>query len=282
MVQALARGELDAAFVWGRRPATSRGRAAPLRVQRAAAAARPAIRSPSSSRSPWACGAATGAARPARRLLARRQRRHRRILAEYGVPHGWRPRHESAAALLLLAAAGARRLRARGARFSRAGQQRNPARRARGSAQPAGVALGGGVQEAASEHSSPYDENAYAVNQGKRLYRWYNCNGCHANGGGGIGPALMDAEWRYGSDPAQHLRQHRAGPAQRHALLRRPHPRRPGLADRRLRALDERRLRKDVAPSRADGMYPGKPENARDSPPRPEPPADKPTGKTQP
>ena len=28
-----------------------------------------------------------------------------------------------------------------------------------------------------------------------------NCTGCHANGGGGIGPPLMDAEWRYGSAP---------------------------------------------------------------------------------
>ncbi|MBW8785502.1 MAG: c-type cytochrome [Novosphingobium sp.] len=25
-----------------------------------------------------------------------------------------------------------------------------------------------------------------------------NCNGCHANGGGGMGPALTDARWRYG------------------------------------------------------------------------------------
>ena len=37
-----------------------------------------------------------------------------------------------------------------------------------------------------------YEENAFAVNQGKRLFRWYNCNGCHGQGGGGMGPALMD------------------------------------------------------------------------------------------
>ncbi|VTU41154.1 Cytochrome c oxidase subunit III [Variovorax sp. PBS-H4] len=48
-----------------------------------------------------------------------------------------------------------------------------------------------------------YVENAFAVAQGKRLYRWYNCNGCHAQGGGGIGPALTDDQWRYGSEPAQ-------------------------------------------------------------------------------
>jgi cytochrome c oxidase cbb3-type subunit 3 len=46
-----------------------------------------------------------------------------------------------------------------------------------------------------------YEENAYAVSQGKTWYRAYNCNGCHAQGGGDIGPALMDAKWRYGADP---------------------------------------------------------------------------------
>ena len=48
-----------------------------------------------------------------------------------------------------------------------------------------------------------YEGNAYAVSQGGRLYRWFNCNGCHAMGGGGMGPALMDDEWRYGGSIAQ-------------------------------------------------------------------------------
>ena len=43
-----------------------------------------------------------------------------------------------------------------------------------------------------------YEGNAYAISQGQRYFRWFNCNGCHANGGGGMGPPLMDAEWRYG------------------------------------------------------------------------------------
>ena len=43
-----------------------------------------------------------------------------------------------------------------------------------------------------------YENNAYHINQGSRLYRWFNCNGCHGNGGGSIGPALMDGAWRYG------------------------------------------------------------------------------------
>ena len=46
------------------------------------------------------------------------------------------------------------------------------------------------------------EENATALSDGKRLYSQYNCTGCHANGGGAIGPALMDETWIYGSDPA--------------------------------------------------------------------------------
>src|SRR5438874_629333 len=50
--------------------------------------------------------------------------------------------------------------------------------------------------------SHPYDTNAYQLNQGKRLYSWFNCSGCHADGGGASGPALIDSWWRYGPDPA--------------------------------------------------------------------------------
>jgi cytochrome c oxidase cbb3-type subunit III len=50
---------------------------------------------------------------------------------------------------------------------------------------------------------SNYEESAYAVGEGKRLYNAYNCVGCHAHGGGAIGPPLMDAEWIYGSRPEQ-------------------------------------------------------------------------------
>ena len=50
---------------------------------------------------------------------------------------------------------------------------------------------------------SHLEENAYAVSQGKRLFRWYNCSGCHGGGGGGgMGATLSDAGWRYGHEPA--------------------------------------------------------------------------------
>ena len=43
-----------------------------------------------------------------------------------------------------------------------------------------------------------YYDNANAVAQGKRLYNQFNCVGCHSNGGGGMGPNLMDDQWIYG------------------------------------------------------------------------------------
>jgi cytochrome c oxidase cbb3-type subunit 3 len=46
-----------------------------------------------------------------------------------------------------------------------------------------------------------YQETAFAISEGQRLFRWFNCSGCHGNGGGGMGPPLMDAKWIYGSDP---------------------------------------------------------------------------------
>lgn len=46
-----------------------------------------------------------------------------------------------------------------------------------------------------------YEKNAFAMSEGKRLFAQMNCTGCHANGGGAIGPPLMDDKWIYGSDP---------------------------------------------------------------------------------
>jgi cytochrome c oxidase cbb3-type subunit 3 len=60
---------------------------------------------------------------------------------------------------------------------------------------------GGRVEE--RPKISPYQENAYGQSEGKRLYGAFNCAGCHAYGGGGIGPALMDDKWIYGASPEQ-------------------------------------------------------------------------------
>ena len=60
---------------------------------------------------------------------------------------------------------------------------------------------GPSIVATATQH--PYDENAYAISNGKRLYVQMNCAGCHGlAGGGSIGPPLMDDKWIYGSDPS--------------------------------------------------------------------------------
>jgi cytochrome c oxidase cbb3-type subunit 3 len=43
--------------------------------------------------------------------------------------------------------------------------------------------------------------NAFDIAEGQKLFGWYNCSGCHSNGGGGMGPPLMDDTWIYGSEP---------------------------------------------------------------------------------
>jgi cytochrome c oxidase cbb3-type subunit III len=60
-----------------------------------------------------------------------------------------------------------------------------------------------GEPQPPSPVNNDYEKNAYAMNEGKRLFEWFNCVGCHAHGGGGIGPPLMDDKWLYGSQPEQ-------------------------------------------------------------------------------
>jgi cytochrome c oxidase cbb3-type subunit III len=55
-----------------------------------------------------------------------------------------------------------------------------------------------GPVESTSGIGKMYEENAAAIAEGKRYFAWFNCNGCHANGGGGSGPALIDDIWTYG------------------------------------------------------------------------------------
>jgi cytochrome c oxidase cbb3-type subunit 3 len=68
---------------------------------------------------------------------------------------------------------------------------------------PASAVPGQSTEASGAERTARrYEGNAYAVSQGMTWYRTYNCNGCHAAGGGNMGPALMDAKWRYGADPS--------------------------------------------------------------------------------
>lgn len=97
-----------------------------------------------------------------------------------------------AALALALAAAGCHRHDPDGGRFAPAGQGA-PAQR-----DVALVPGGGTLATAPSQRARPYYGNAAAVVDGMRLYNRMNCAGCHFNGGGGIGPPLMDDKWIYG------------------------------------------------------------------------------------
>lgn len=56
-----------------------------------------------------------------------------------------------------------------------------------------------GVTTNISYSTNPYANDSVALQDGRRLFNWYNCSGCHGgHGGGGIGPSLRDPVWLYG------------------------------------------------------------------------------------
>ena len=67
-----------------------------------------------------------------------------------------------------------------------------------GGASPDTIIPGGGSQPPLDPRAAMFDNNANAIAQGQFLYNKMNCVGCHSHGGGGMGPPLMDDEWRYG------------------------------------------------------------------------------------
>jgi cytochrome c oxidase cbb3-type subunit 3 len=63
---------------------------------------------------------------------------------------------------------------------------------------PSGI--GGAPPAIYAALDKPYIANAYNLSQGKRLYSWFGCRGCHAEGQGASGPPLLDGWWQYGPD----------------------------------------------------------------------------------
>jgi cytochrome c oxidase cbb3-type subunit 3 len=63
---------------------------------------------------------------------------------------------------------------------------------------PDTIIPGGGPPSPLDPRAALYDNNAPAIAEGQQLFSQMNCVGCHAHGGGSMGPALMDDEWRYG------------------------------------------------------------------------------------
>lgn len=48
--------------------------------------------------------------------------------------------------------------------------------------------------------TNPLSGDPVALQDGRRLFNWYNCSGCHGgHAGGGMGPSLRDPVWLYGN-----------------------------------------------------------------------------------
>jgi cytochrome c oxidase cbb3-type subunit 3 len=60
--------------------------------------------------------------------------------------------------------------------------------------------IGGAPPEIYFALDKPYENNAFDLSQGKRLYSWFGCSGCHGDGRGGIGPSFLDGWWLYGPE----------------------------------------------------------------------------------
>ena len=121
-----------------------------------------------------------------------------------------------------------------------------------------------GEPKSGTKTNNPYEENAYAVSQGKKLFKQYNCNGCHGNGGGDAGPPLMDDKWIYGHEPANI-----------YATIVQGRPNgMPSFGSHipedqvwqlvaYIRSMSGQ-LRSDIEPARSDSLSPGKPEQRRE------------------
>jgi len=60
-----------------------------------------------------------------------------------------------------------------------------------------------GPKEAENLPLNPYTGDSVALVEGRRLFNWYNCSGCHGgHAGGGMGPSLRDPVWIYGDSDA--------------------------------------------------------------------------------
>lgn len=61
--------------------------------------------------------------------------------------------------------------------------------------------IGGTPPEIYFALDQPYQNNAYNLSQGKRLYSWFECGSCHGKDGqGGLGPSFLDGWWLYGPE----------------------------------------------------------------------------------
>jgi len=143
---------------------------------------------------------------------------------------------------------------------------------------PSSLAAGGvALPPPHDPNAEAYEKNAFHIGEGQRYYEWYNCYGCHAAGGGDIGPPLMDDQWIYGGSIEQI-----------HASIAEGRPN--GMPSFREKIPDQQiweiaayirsmsgNAAKDAVPSRGDELQNGVPKTqVKPSPPHPGAPTDQP------
>lgn len=57
----------------------------------------------------------------------------------------------------------------------------------------------GGRQPPGGVLTNPFKGSAAAAQEGERIFGLFNCDGCHGDGGGAVGPSLADGRFKYGS-----------------------------------------------------------------------------------
>jgi cytochrome c(L) len=63
------------------------------------------------------------------------------------------------------------------------------------------IAIVAAQEVAQPKKLNPYTGNPEAITEGRARYLQFGCSGCHGvGGGGGMGPALLDDDWKFGSD----------------------------------------------------------------------------------
>jgi cytochrome c oxidase cbb3-type subunit 3 len=137
----------------------------------------------------------------------------------------------------------------------------SPGGQRQGQLQPG--APGPGLLETAAARTFDGD-NAYELSQGKRLFRWYNCSGCHSNGGGGMGPALMDDKWIYGPAPEQIFATIMDGRPNGMPAFRGRIPEEQAWQIAGYVRSMSGQASKAASPNRSDSLSPGKPESQRE------------------
>lgn len=80
----------------------------------------------------------------------------------------------------------------------------NPVPRAADGQPAAAYESGSAGANGGFDRMNPLANGPKGVQEGRRLFMWYNCYACHGpHGGGAIGPSLRDRTWRYGGSDAQ-------------------------------------------------------------------------------